>query len=180
MGAFNASLGGDLGQLEPPAHWDPQINQHGADYVNLSSASKEFQTLVALFNKSQRTPLNVLKITRVQNLSLYQSYAVKKMAMAKYMEAGQDLEVAYLFHGTHEDTVDKIAQQGFNRSFAGLNMVRFGRGVYFAINSSYSSHPQYAKPDSRGVQRMFMCRILVGHYCVGWVCCFDLDGLLML
>eukprot|EP00912_Choanoflagellata_sp_UC4_P001709 UC4_evm1s1092 len=167
MASFNKSLGGDLNALEPPAHWSPQINQHSADYIKLDANSKEYLTLEKLFNRSQNPPLSIINITRIQNVSLFQSYAVKKMSMGKYMTKGQQLEHSYLFHGTHKDTVDKIAQQGFNRSFAGLNMVRFGRGVYFALKSSYSSHPQYAKPDEKGIQRMFMCRILVGHFCMG-------------
>ena len=40
-------------------------------------------------------------------------------------------------------------------------------GVYFARDASYSAHPQYAVPDDDGVQRILLCRVAVGRYCVG-------------
>ena len=45
-------------------------------------------------------------------------------------------ERVWLFHGTEEDTVEKIVQMGFNRSFAGKNMCKYGKGVYFARDAS--------------------------------------------
>ena len=93
----------------------------------------------------------------------------------------------WLFHGTSEDTgelqlvqncrcechltvqcaVPKIVSQGFNRAFAGKNAVVYGRGVYFARDSSYSCSRTYSSPDSRGIQRMFLCRVAVGDWCRG-------------
>ena len=63
--------------------------------------------------------------------------------------------------------VDKIIQQGFNRSFCGKNMTMYGKGVYFARDASYSSSPQYSVPNALGVQHMFLCRVVVGEYCKG-------------
>ena len=51
------------------------------------------------------------------------------MSQARY-------ERVWLFHGTDEDTVKKIVQQGFNRSFAGKNATAYGKGVYFARDAS--------------------------------------------
>ena len=42
-----------------------------------------------------------------------------------------------------------------------------GKGVYFARDSKYSSHTTYSPPDSRGIQRMFLCRVVVGDWCRG-------------
>jgi hypothetical protein len=36
-------------------------------------------------------------------------------------------ERQWLFHGTAEDTVQLIIQQGFNRAFAGKNAVAYGK-----------------------------------------------------
>eukprot|EP00035_Acanthoeca_spectabilis_P004812 m.107180 g.107180 ORF g.107180 m.107180 type:complete len:114 (-) comp12737_c0_seq1:86-427(-) len=58
-------------------------------------------------------------------------------------------------------------QQGFNRSFCGRNMCRFGKGVYFARDASYSAHPTYAQPSDDGLCRMFLCQVAHGHYCEG-------------
>eukprot|EP00912_Choanoflagellata_sp_UC4_P001690 UC4_evm5s1075 len=164
---FNKSIDGNIGGLEPPSHWSEQINSASADFVKVERDTKEFRVLETQFQSSQSPRLNIVGITRIQHVPLFQSYAVKKMTMQHYMDEGQQLEKAYLFHGTDAVTMTKIAQQGFNRSFAGKNMTRYGKGVYFAIKSSYSSHPQYSRPDANGVQRMFMCRVLIGHYCQG-------------
>ena len=73
----------------------------------------------------------------------------------------------WLFHGTDQETVPKITQQGFNRSFCGKNATAFGKGVYFARDASYSAQPQYARPNNWGVCQMFLCRVAVGEYCLG-------------
>lgn len=70
-----------------------------------------------------------------------------------------------LFHGASADSVTKILRQGFNRNYAGAHGCSFGMGVYFANNASYSVN--YALPDEQGVQRMFLCDVLVGEAAVG-------------
>ena len=66
------------------------------------------------------------KVERVQNLQMWQSYAVKRNIIknAKSMTNNQGDKVkTWLFHGTSIDTVPKIQTQGFNRAFAGKNAV---------------------------------------------------------
>ena len=125
--------------------------------------------------------IKVVDVERVQNLSMWQSYAVKRTSiLSREIDDTQTniksvtdsaavarLEKKWLFHGTDEATVPKIMQQGFNRSYAGRNMCRFGKGVYFARDASYSSSPTYSKPNSSKVQHMFACRVVVGEYCLG-------------
>ena len=41
----------------------------------------------------------------------------------------------------------------------------YGRGVYFAVNASYSY--RYAIPDVYGVQHMYFTRVLTGEYTQG-------------
>merc|ERR1712100_291224 len=81
--------------------------------------------------------------------------------------AAARFERQWLFHGTDETTVPKIIQQGFNRAFCGKNATAFGKGVYFARDASYSSSTTYSKPNSRGIQHMFLCRVVIGEYCQG-------------
>lgn len=38
----------------------------------------------------------------------------------------------------------------------------FGNGVYFARDTSYSAHPQYAKPNANGEKLIMQCRVIVG------------------
>ena len=73
----------------------------------------------------------------------------------------------WLFHGSDVDTVPKITQMGFNRSFCGKNATMYGKGVYFARESEYSARTAYSVPDKHGVQYMFLCRVVVGEYCQG-------------
>ena len=126
--------------------------------------------------------VKVESIVRVQNISMWQSYAVKrqtiamredqksvlkdgKVAIAELTKASN--EQVWLFHGTDEDTVPKIASQGFNRSFCGKNATMFGKGVYFARDASYSSSTTYSRPNGKGIQHMFLCRVVVGAYTKG-------------
>jgi len=114
----------------------------------------------------------VQKIERIENVPMWQSYAVKKQT-TMMLDKGRrihnrgEIERKWLFHGTSEDIVPLIVQQGFNRAFAGKNATAYGKGVYFARDASYSSSPTYSRPDARGLQRMFMCRVVVGDWCSG-------------
>ena len=113
---------------------------------------------------------------RVQNLSMWTSYSAKRHSVlmreaqgASTAAAEARMERVWLFHGTNEDMVPKITQQGFNRIFTGVNSGRayYGKGVYFARDASYSSDPQYSKRNAQGIQHMFLVRVVVGEYCVG-------------
>ena len=44
-------------------------------------------------------------------------------------------------------------------------MTLYGKGVYFAVNSKYSV--DYTSRNIRGERHMFLCRVLVGEYCLG-------------
>ena len=46
-------------------------------------------------------------------------------------------------------------------------MCAYGKGAYFAVDSSYSDNSRYAKPDANGVKRMLLSRVLVGYHCLG-------------
>ena len=41
----------------------------------------------------------------------------------------------------------------------------FRRRIKFANNSFYSN--RYAAADSKGIKRMFLCRVAVGEFCLG-------------
>ena len=46
-------------------------------------------------------------------------------------------------------------------------MHKFGRGVYFAVNSRYSTVDKYSKPDDNNIKYMYYARVLVGNYTIG-------------
>jgi hypothetical protein len=63
--------------------------------------------------------------------------------------------------------MDKIMQQGFNRSFCGKDATMYGKGLYFARDAAYSAYPIYAIPDKHNNQYVMACQVAVGEYCKG-------------
>jgi hypothetical protein len=178
MAELQKRLGGTDGAadaLKPPSTWSPVKDPLTPDIIKLDPNSGEAQQVKAAFMKTLPPNVKVVSIERIQNTSMWQSYAVKRQTvlMREKDDSGKDLsqvsrfERVWVFHGTQPDTVPKIIGMGFNRSFAGLNMCRFGKGVYFARDASYSSSTTYSRPDGSGNQHMFLCRLTVGEYCVG-------------
>jgi poly [ADP-ribose] polymerase 10/14/15 len=168
MGGIGAS-----DALKAPATWgsvkDPLVAQLFPlpDGPEKSSVARAFLREAEMVNAG----IQVVSVERVQNMSMWQSYAVKRQTVVQRekdtpAEASR-FERVWLFHGTDAETMEKIIQQGFNRSFCGKNAVAFGKGVYFARDASYSSHPKYSVPNKQGVQHMFLCRVVVGEYCKG-------------
>eukprot|EP00538_Stauroneis_constricta_P000233 CAMPEP_0119552200 /NCGR_PEP_ID=MMETSP1352-20130426/5261_1 /TAXON_ID=265584 /ORGANISM="Stauroneis constricta, Strain CCMP1120" /LENGTH=1034 /DNA_ID=CAMNT_0007598393 /DNA_START=93 /DNA_END=3197 /DNA_ORIENTATION=- len=181
MKSLVGSMGDEVSALNPPSTWKAS---HGGNLefedgrLEVPPASQEYQDIASYFETAlytQKSCIEVVKIERVQNLPLWQTYAVKKQTIKSHYQnhpsehnPGTDgMERQWLFHGTTESVVEKIERQGFNRAFAGRNAVRYGKGVYFARDASYSSHTTYSAPNSRGVQQMFMCRVVVGDWCQG-------------
>jgi poly [ADP-ribose] polymerase 10/14/15 len=60
-----------------------------------------------------------LKIERVQNKLLYQSYLLHKELLNKKNNNYSNEKV--LYHGTDEKNVNLICEKGFNRSYCGTN-----------------------------------------------------------
>ena len=58
------------------------------------------------------------KIRRIQNPTLYQMYVTQKKSVAKKWNMGEDEMEKVLWHGTSEETVNKIVQGKFDRGFA--------------------------------------------------------------
>merc|ERR1712093_444688 len=119
-------------------------------------------SVVAAFSKTVSRSVRVRGVERIQNMSMWQSYAVKRQTILMREKQGarvgaldRDPEASrferiWLFHGTNAEVVDKIVQQGFNRSFCGKNATAYGKGVYFARDSAYSSSKTYSVPDQNG------------------------------
>ena len=170
-------LGGEGSEaLKPPFWWEEAKEGN----LQVPKGSKEYDEvanyfMAALYN--QRDFVTVADVERIQNLPLWQSYAVKRQTMKTRDTKNQDhyrvnnksgnAERKWLFHGSTSQVIPKIEKQGFNRAFAGRNAVAYGKGVYFARDASYSSHTAYSEPDKNSIQRMFLCRVSVGDWCKG-------------
>ncbi|XP_030066736.1 LOW QUALITY PROTEIN: protein mono-ADP-ribosyltransferase PARP14 [Microcaecilia unicolor] len=148
--------------MEAPKHWDP-MKITDVKEVPLPVGCPEYNKVAALFQKSCK--LQILKIERIQNLTLWKSYQIKKMNMDA--KNGHKNNERQLFHGTAPHTLKAINDLGFNRSYAGLNAAAYGNGTYFAVQAQYSAANQYSKPDASGQKYMYLAQVLAGDYCVG-------------
>jgi len=192
LAKLNEKMGGSAADaLAPPLTWTKLKDPMVAEMVWLderqprSEAERTERAQVIDYFKSRlhgRVHIKrIVSVQRVQNVAMWQSYAVKKQTiMAREEKATVDklatdananleseIERKWLFHGTDEGTVPKIAQQGFNRMFCGKNATAYGKGVYFARDSSYSASTTYSRPNDKREQHMFLCRVVVGVYCKG-------------
>jgi len=177
---------GDAGALAAPPYWDPVHDPSVAQQHELRLGDPERTAVENAFLSTLRPPnfnkgVRVIKVERIQNLSMWQSYVVKRQTIChrETGKTGEDDELQrkslerferkWLFHGSNREVMEKILQQGFNRSFCGKNATVYGKGVYFARDASYSAYPTYAVPDNKGNQYMMACRVVVGEYCLGKV-----------
>eukprot|EP00980_Cylindrotheca_fusiformis_P028940 scaffold22680_cov107-Cylindrotheca_fusiformis.AAC.9 len=169
---------GDTDALNAPSNWTYKDSSN-AEVVQLSKNDPEWIKVKRAFESSIRSKVAISSISRVENLPMWQSYVVKRQTICnreigqpskddgEMARAMQRYERSWLWHGTNSEVMDKILQQGFNRSFCGKNATAYGKGVYFARDSSYSAYPIYAVPDSKGYQYIMACRVVVGEFCRG-------------
>lgn len=159
---------GDTGELSAPSFWDPVNDPTVVQLHDLGPSDPERATVVNSFLSTLVPPhfakVKVFNVQRVQNLAMWQSYVVKRQTVcyrehkdakgSAYQRAIDRFERKWLWHGTNAEVMDKILQQGFNRSFCGKNATAYGKGVYFARDAAYSAYRIYAVPDRNGVQYM--------------------------
>uniref|UniRef100_A0A8B8E811 Poly [ADP-ribose] polymerase n=1 Tax=Crassostrea virginica TaxID=6565 RepID=A0A8B8E811_CRAVI len=145
-----------------PSKWKPMKSDQTMMEVTLRQGDKEYNDVLSHFQTSAGGSVKVSEIRRVQNPSLYQQYAAKRKEIS--LRNGKDPE-KWLWHGTHPDTVNKIINNGFNRSYCGRNGTSYGAGVYFAVNASYSLG--YCCQDSKGLKHMFAVQVATGDTCQG-------------
>ena len=180
---------GDTDVLEPPKEWEDVTDPTVVERFKIPKKSAEYKNIADAFMSTLQPPsfhkkAKIVSVERVQNLAMWQSYVVKRQTIC-YRETGLKssddsanaaavqkralarFERSYLWHGTNAEVMDKILQQGFNRSFCGKNATMYGKGVYFARDASYSAYPTYSVPDDNGYQYMLACRVVVGEYCRG-------------
>uniref|UniRef100_A0A8C5Q8C6 Poly(ADP-ribose) polymerase family member 12 n=1 Tax=Leptobrachium leishanense TaxID=445787 RepID=A0A8C5Q8C6_9ANUR len=147
-----------------PPHWDKgHIPDAGYKLIPLTKASAEYKKIEATFHRTLQT-VTIQSIQRIQNVSLWQVYQWQKDQMKK-QNGGKEVEEKQLFHGTNDKLVDAICQQNFDWRICGANGTAYGKGSYFARDSSYSHN--YSKRTDSLTQIMFVARVLVGDYIRG-------------
>ncbi|XP_063060298.1 protein mono-ADP-ribosyltransferase PARP14-like [Engraulis encrasicolus] len=153
----------DQSSVNLPSHWDDMKGKIVVQ-IPLPTTSSEYSEVEKEFRK---TGLNsaIIQIERVQNSSLWKNYMIKKDEFDQKNKHTNNEK--RLFHGTTANTIDKINNHGFNRSYAGSQVgAMYGKGSYFAVDPQYSASG-YSKPDASGHKRMYWARVLVGDYTQG-------------
>ncbi|XP_067289789.1 protein mono-ADP-ribosyltransferase PARP14 [Pseudorasbora parva] len=149
-------------QSSLPSHWDDMKGKQVV-LVKLKAGSKEYKEVEKEFRRTGLT-YNIIEIERVQNSTLWKNYMIKNEELEEKNKHKNNEK--RLFHGTGPDCTDQINNNGFNRSFAGMNGAMYGNGTYFAVDPSYSAQG-YSKPDAKGHKRMYLARVLVGDFTQG-------------
>ena len=163
------ALGGS-GGLKPPDSWEEVKDPLVAQYFPLRDGAEKADVVKNFLSTLDASRFTIVAVERIQNVGAWQSFAVKRESVF-VREKDESRRAArferHLWHGTNIEVLEKIVQQGFNRSFCGKNATFYGKGVYFARDASYSTNKTYAVPDQNGVQHMFYVRVTVGEYCKG-------------
>ncbi|XP_066275338.1 protein mono-ADP-ribosyltransferase PARP14-like [Branchiostoma lanceolatum] len=167
------------GTMKVPDAWTDMSDDDQYKEVELQPTTEEYKKVYDEFMKSigtaaptagyhAITTANVLKIQRIQNVTLWHQYNVRKKKMElDNAKSSQPVE-RILYHGTPIDPIQSINHTGFNRSYSGRNVgAALGNGVYFAVTASISGADQYARPDPNGYRYMYMARVLSGDMCRG-------------
>ncbi|XP_028673864.2 protein mono-ADP-ribosyltransferase PARP10 isoform X1 [Erpetoichthys calabaricus] len=137
------------------------------EMTRVNEATTEYQDIVKEFYNTineYHNKIKIVKIEKVANNLLYNQYILKKASMTGSTEGEVERT---LFHGTSEHSVKEICIHGFNRSFCGKNATMYGKGVYFAVNSSLSVQDQYSPPNKDGHKFVFIVRVLTGDFTKG-------------
>ncbi|KAL3864451.1 hypothetical protein ACJMK2_006135 [Sinanodonta woodiana] len=155
----------DAIQVENPKHWSDMKGNENVKVVPLHSSDPQYTKVVNEFHKFVGSSRQIIKVERIQNVTLYTQY-MAKMKQLDIQNKHKNNE-RILWHGTAVDAVDSINTHGFNRSYCGKNAVAIGNGVYFAVNAAYSAQDTYSRPDGNRHRRMYQCRVLTGDFAPG-------------
>ena len=142
---------------QTPEGWAPQTEN--LKLVELARNCDEWKSIEKRF-KSTLTTATILKISRIQNIWLWEKYTnQKKLLHRKNKGKVNEME---LFHGTRENDPKLIynGQDGFDMRMSNKGL--WGQANYFAVDSSYSD--QYAFV-SGGTKEMFLVKVLTGDSC---------------
>merc|ERR1711935_622781 len=125
---------GDTDALNAPSNWNDVIDPSIVQIQKLNKTDSEYRKVEAAFDSSLACKVKIASINRVENLAMWQSFVVKRQTIvsreisqetetsdADINQKRQRLERCWLWHGTNVEVMDKILQQGFNRSFCGKN-----------------------------------------------------------
>ncbi|XP_069740986.1 protein mono-ADP-ribosyltransferase PARP11 isoform X2 [Narcine bancroftii] len=172
--AFSFICGNE--KIPIPLHWENIDQDKPYQLFPLHNTSNEYQEVAKLFGQTMDQN-RIKQVQRIQNLDLWEFYCRKKVHLQK-MRNGLEVNERLLFHGTRNEFVEAICLQNFDWRINGAHATVYGKGTYFARDSSYSSsychvdeksemtfQPHLWKPQFK---TMFLARVLVGDYVTGY------------
>jgi len=105
--------------------------------------------------------VNVVKVTRNQNLKLWTYYTLKAQEIAS--KTGTTNE-QWLYHGSRAGAYDTILKDGFDIRVASMSGA-YGAGIYFATAASTSR--AYCTTLPNGNMAMLICKVILGSVGTG-------------
>lgn len=141
--------------LEYPHNWEPMedTDQVKLFFLDPIAESEEYERVVNEFLLTLPR-VKILKVERIQNKVLWRRYLNCSRNYRRPL-----IREELLFHGTRDNQPDHIHSggEGFDMRFCSSGM--WGRGNYFAVNSSYANTYAF---EVNGVKKMFAAWVLTG------------------
>ncbi|CAF1061968.1 unnamed protein product [Didymodactylos carnosus] len=147
-----------------PNTWDME-NDNDRKRIPLKFTSKEYVQVLKQFDDANMKGkyTEIRRIERIQNERWFLQYSAHR---GEFKQRFNDSSYEKsLFHGCTDVTVNSIINQNFNRAYAGVNGIVYGKGCYFAVSAGYSH--SYATPNSLGERHMFLAKVLTGKSAIG-------------
>jgi len=144
-----------------PKYWDFH-NVNMFSEIVVMEGSEEFQEVSGKFYQSLQNGVTIQKITRIQNKYLMDAY-VTMLQKRQEISGGLEINRQLLFHGTRQIEPKKIymsSDTGFDLQYSNPRG-SYGKGIYFAVNSSYSVNG-YGFSLGNGNSQIFLADVYVG------------------
>ncbi|CAM4887757.1 unnamed protein product [Rotaria socialis] len=147
-------------ELDIPRQWGDQEEQ-----FKLVELLKNDTDFIRIEKRMRETVSNVKidKIERVQNLRLWNHYALRRRILQQELSNKPNLQIEMeLFHGTRAAPPKEIynGEYGFDMTFCTSGL--WGLGTYFAMNASYSCQ-SYSYQLPNGKRQVFLAQVLTGE-----------------
>jgi hypothetical protein len=105
----------------------------------------------------------IVSVEKIFNCVLYEKFLVEfKMMLKKYKKIPINMILKHLFHGSGgtDPTLVYKSESGLDMRFSKPGM--YGKGIYFAEQSSYSDAYAYRTHGFTGRKQIFLSLVLVG------------------
>uniref|UniRef100_A0A668AN88 Poly [ADP-ribose] polymerase n=1 Tax=Myripristis murdjan TaxID=586833 RepID=A0A668AN88_9TELE len=143
--------------------------------IRLNELTPEYQTVADYVKKDGLLNQNIISISRIQNIDLWEMFCRKKQQFMR-IKGVKEIKEGRLFHGTDKSNVDSICTYNFDLGLAGRGAHLFGKGIYFAKYAAYAD--KYSRGNTaalplyggapQGVQGrlskvIFLARVIIGR-----------------